>query len=72
MTPAATAAPFPRPTANTTPQPSSISQKRRKTQDAKQKIIFNLYVNGGTQERIFVFKNNFHFIYQWGSTGRKT
>ena len=71
MTPAAAAAPFPRPTANTTPQPSSISQKRRKTQDAKQKIIFILYVNGVHRNEFLVLKIIFILYVNGGAQERK-
>ena len=60
MTPAAAAAPFPRPTPNTTPQPSSISQKSRKTQNKK---LFSFCMSMGVHRNEFLVLKLIFILY---------
>ena len=66
MTPAAAAAPFPRPTA--TPHHNQVAFLRKAARRKTKKNNFHLHVNGGTQERNFTFLKIFFHLYVNGGT----
>ena len=61
----------PHPTPRPIPHPCRISQKRRKTQDTKNKKIIILCQWGYTGKKMWFYKNIFSSICHWGYTGKK-